>query len=340
MVTKRITLLFLILLVLVAFQPLSAEQPRYFEITLLTTNDLHANLQPFRVVDGKPDVTPSPENVGGAARRATIIREVRSTSSSPVFLLDSGDTTFGQTPTARAFHGAADVDMMNAIGYDAMVPGNHDFEWHSADTLRNLKSSRFPWICANLVNEKTGEPFLPTHIIREVGGVRIALFGLITSLVNNANYVGARELGLVQIDAAEVAKKLVPELRKEADIVILLSHLGVNPDVELAKAVPGIDAILGGHSHTRLAEPRLVSVGEPTALSLSAVPVVQAGHWGSDMGLTRLIFRRNPSTGRYELMSCKGKLVPINAAVPEDPEIAAIVQSYVERVKRTPEVAK
>lgn len=336
---KRAAVLIVVVLSILVAQPLSA-QPRYFEFTCLTTNDLHANLQPFHVVDGRSDVSPSPNNVGGAARRATIIRQVRSQASCPVFVLDSGDTTFGVVPTARAFRGAADVEVLNTIGYDAMAAGNHDFEWQSPDTLRNLKASRFPWICANLVDEKTGKPFLQTHVIREVGGVRIAFFALVAPLIDNPRYKAARELGLKYADATKVAAKLVPELRKQADIVILLSHLGATPDTQLAAAVPGIDAIFGGHSHTRLAQPRWTRTGEPTAFSIGAVPVTQSGRWGEEMGRIRLIFRRDSTTGRYTLMSFSSQLVRLDSSVPEDPVIAGIIQRYVSQIKPEAAAAK
>jgi len=326
-IPKRFSFWLPVLVVLLVAQPLCA-QPRYLGLTLLTTNDLHANLQPFHVVDGQSDVTPSPDNVGGAARRATLIRQTRSQATDHVFLLDSGDTTFGRTPTAKAFRGAADVEMMNTIGYDVMAPGNHEFEWHSEDTLRNREASKFPWVCANLVEEKTGKLFTQPYVVREVDGVRIAFFGLIAPLVNDPRYVGARELGLKAVDPVETAKNLIPELRQKADIVILLSHLGTTPDVELAEAVPGIDAVLGGHSHTRLPQPTLVSVGEPTAFSIAAVPVVQAGRWGDDLGHTRLIFRRDTTTCRYSLMSCFGELLRIDRGIHEDPEIAALVERW------------
>jgi len=305
-----------------------AQQPSFLELTLLTTNDLHANLVPFNQPETLAGKIPQTKNVGGAARKATYINRVRSESEWPVLLLDSGDTTFGWTRLARAFHGAADVEVLNAMGYVAMEPGNHDFQWESADTLRNLNASKFPWICANLIDEKTGKLFLTPYTIREYCGVRIAFFGLITSMVNDPPYKAARELGLHQVDGIETAKKLVPELRQNADIVICLSHLGVYQDQKLAKAVPGIDIILGGHSHTRLPHPTMVPVGTPTATSLAAVPIVQAFLWGSEMGKTDVIFYRDPTTGAYSLMSCKGELISVDSSLPDDPAISQLIQSY------------
>lgn len=308
-----------------------AEQPSFLELTLLTTNDLHANLLPFNQPDNLATKLPHIKDVGGAARRAAYINSVRAESKAQVLLLDSGDTTFGSNPLAKAFRGAPDVEVLNALGYVAMEPGNHDFQWHSEDTLRNLKASQVPWICANLL-DKTGKLFLTPYIIREYGGVKIAFFGLITAIVNDPPYKAARELGLHQVDGIEAAKKLVPELRKQADIVVCLSHLGVNLDQKLAKSVPGIDIILGGHSHTRLPHPIMVPVGTLSANCLAAVPIVQAFCWGSEMGRTDVVFRRDPTAGTYSLMSCKGDLISLDSSMPEDPAIAKLVEGYVAKM--------
>lgn len=311
-----------------------AQQPTYFQLTLITTNDLHANLLPVNqpaTLEGK---IPQTKNVGGAARRATYVNRVKASSKNPVLLLDSGDTTYGYTVTGRPFHGAADVAVMNAMGYLAMEPGNHDFQWPSPDTLRNIKDSKFPWVCANLIDQKTGKLLLQPYVIRECGGVRIALFGLITSLVDDTPYKAARELGLHTTDPIQAAKTLIPELRQKADIVICLSHLGGGLDVKLAQAVPGIDVILGGHSHSRYVTPRMVQVGTPTATYMGAVPVVQSFQWGSEIGDTRVIFYRDASTGKYTLMSCKGTLVSLDSSIPDDPAIAGLIQSYVSRAPK------
>ncbi len=324
-------------LLIAIMTPLAAnaqQQPTYIEFTLLSTNDLHANLVPFKQGDKYKDQMPSLENVGGAARRATLINQERANPNQGyVLLFDSGDLTLGSSPLAKAFRGEPDIEIMNAMGLTAMGPGNHEFEHPSKYTLQNLRASNFPWLCANLVDEKTGKLFLEPYVINEYGGVRVALLGLITSLVNKDNYKGRKELGLIQIDPIEVAKKMVPEIRQKADIVIVLSHLGYTLDKELAAAVPGIDVILGGHSHTRLATPTMVKVAEPTACSLGAVPVVQAYQWGSEMGKTRVIFRRDPQSGKYSLMSCRGELLWIDNKIPEDPTIAAIVDQYLTKLE-------
>lgn len=324
-----------LILLLLAGSAFSADyQPRYLEITFLTTNDLHAKLWPFDIAPNPARNYPGVKNIGGAARRATVIRTIRSETRTPVFLTDAGDTTHGHTVLAKAYHGAADVAVMNATGYDAMVPGNHDFQWHAVDTVRNIEDSEFPWVCANLVDAESGKPFLPPYVILDADGTRVAFFGLTNSWISTRprTYVAGPELGLKVLDPLETAAKMVSELRAKADVVVLLSHLGLGSDTRIAKEVPGIDVILGGHSHSTLRTPRLVSVGEPTAFSLGVVPIAQAGYYGRYMGRTKLIFRRDDATGRYTLMSCKGELITIDSSIPDDPEITQIIQDFQKRI--------
>jgi len=331
-VFRRFLLPIAILLALVGPLACSADQPRYLELTILTTNDLHANLVPFDHPDNLKGKAPVLKGVGGAARRATIVNRVRAESTCPVLLLDSGDTTYGNSKLAKAFHGAPDIAVLNAMNYDAMAPGNHEFQWPSVDTLRNIRDSRFPWVCANLCDEKTGKLFFEPYVIRDIEGVRVAFLGLISQLVNSPPYKARIELGLTATEPIEAAKKIVPEIRQKADIVICLSHLGVSIDQTLARTVPGIDIILGGHSHTRLARPILVPSSTPTASCLGAVPIVQAFLWGSEMGETQVIFHRDELTGAYSLMSCKGDLISLDKSVPDDSAIAALINSYQQRL--------
>ncbi len=306
----------------------AADQPSYLELTLLTTNDLHANLVPFNHPAKMKDKTPKLNDVGGAARRATIVSRVRAKSQCPVLLLDSGDTTQGNNQMARGFHGEPDIAVLNAMNYDAMAPGNHEFLWPAADTLRNHKDSHFPWVCANLVDEKTGKLLFEPYVIREIDGVRVAFLGLITTKVNKPQYKAARELGLTATDPIKAAEHYVSEIRQKADILICLSHLGFGTDRTLAAEVPGIDIILGGHSHTRLPHPYLAPAGTPSATYIGAVPIVQAFRWGSEMGDTHVIFHRDDATGLYSLMSCKGDLISVDNTIPDDPAIAGLVAGY------------
>lgn len=334
---KRIIPCIVLLILAASALVAQTKTPRYLEITFLSTNDLHTKLWPFTIAANPAKNTPEMKDVGGAARRATVIRKVRSEMRTPVLLTDAGDIK-GWTAFSSAYHGKADVAVMNALGYDVMALGNHEFEWHPSDTSRNLKESEFPWICANIVYAKTGELFTQPYIIREVEGVQIAFFALINTLPSSQPnyYKGATELGLKVLNATETAAKLVPELRQKADIVVLISHLGYRADVQLAKDVPGIDLILGGHSHSVILHPTLVPVAQPTAFYLGAVPVEQAGYYGIYLGQTKVVFHKDRDNGHYTLMNCKGELIPIDSSIPDDPEITALIQDFQKRIPHPP----
>lgn len=323
---KRTLSLILILLAVPAF---SAEQPAYLEITFLSSNDTHGRMWPFDLAPVPAKNYAGEKGVSGAARRATVVRRIRAQSTTPVILTDSGDVR-GWTALATAFDGALDFEVMNRLGYEAMVVGNHEFEWHPPDFHRNREASDFPWVCANVVYKDTGKLLLEPYVIRDVWGVRVAFFGLTNDLIEKQPdyYKGAGALGVKWVPYTDAAARLVPELRQKADIVVLLSHLGYREDLKLAQDVPGIDLILGAHSHSTIHTPTMVKVSERTAYDRGAVPVVQAGEHGRYLGKTRTVFRRAPESGRYTLMSCVGELIKIDSSIPDDPEIDALIREW------------
>lgn len=331
---KLSRLLVILVLFVAATSAFSADyQPRYLEITFFSTNDLHANDLPFTIPADPKTNRREESNVGGLARISAIVGQAREDTRTHVVLADCGDTSYGYTKLSRRFHGASVIAAMNAMGYDIMEPGNHDFQWHSRDTIRNHKNSQFPWVCANLVDAKTGKLYLQPYVVRNIGGVQVAFLGLITDLpqLHPDKYPAFRDLGLKVLPGIDVAAKMVPELRKQADIVVVLSHLGRSLDVALAQKVPGIDVILGGHSHSLLRTPQMVKIGEPSAYSIGVVPVVQAGSWGRWLGRTNVVFHRGEN-GRYTLMSCKGDVVTIDRSIPDDPRTAKLLKDWAKRV--------
>jgi 2',3'-cyclic-nucleotide 2'-phosphodiesterase (5'-nucleotidase family) len=171
--------------------------------------------------------------------------------------------------------GGALFEMMNMMGYDAWSPGNHDFDI-SQDNLRALvKVARFPTLSANLVNDRGEFPVgNRPYAIFEKGGLRVGVIGLISpqlyGLVNQNNLVGIRVLS-----PSETAQKYINELRPKTDLLILLTHEGVDFDSSLSMNVSGVDLIVGGHSHTRLKGPKIVN----------GIPIVQTGSNTESLGL-------------------------------------------------------
>jgi 5'-nucleotidase / UDP-sugar diphosphatase len=305
----------------------SWSKPEYRAFTILYTNDIHDHLIPFSYPDPvNPRVgyagMSARMNIGGIARLATLAHRIKKETHDDALLMDAGDVMEG-TPFGLEYDGQQDYDTLAAVGYNIAVPGNHDFRCTLDVFRRHTEHVPFRVVCANLLDRKTGKPELPEYDLYNVQGLKIAVFGV---TVMSPEWPAAKE-GLDFTDPVEAAKRLVPELRKKADIVIALSHLGEGEDEKLAKDVPGIDVIVGGHSHTRLPKPRFIASGGAQApFAINGTLVVQDFENGAELG--RLDLRLKGDNGHYSIMSYTGKLIPVTSDIPEDPATAKVIAKY------------
>ena len=301
-------------------------------LTILHTNDTHGHLLPFSY----PAVVPpgsglegltARTNIGGIARRATLVKRIRQElqpKNTTVWLVDAGDFSDG-TPFSLEYHGEADVEAMNAAGYTVATIGNHEFSNPLADARRILALARYPVLCANAVETATGKPLVQPYTVRAVGPLRVAVFGLITR--EAAGYRAAKE-GVQVADEVETARALVPALRRQADIVVLISHAGEEMDEKLAAAVPGIDVIVGGHSHSRLPSGAFVWQSEDLkADDVNGTVIVQAHQWAGELGRLDLLFVQDAS-GAWHVDRYRARLIPITPDIPEDETVAGVVERY------------
>lgn len=295
---------------------LTSAQPR--SLTILHTNDMHAQFTPHEA--GWVKRTPKPM-VGGFVRLKELIDSIRAVKPFTL-VLDAGDVMTGNPITDRVYKGAeggALFEMMNMIGYDAWCPGNHDLDI-SQDNLRALvRIAAFPTLSANLVNNQGGFPVgNRPYAVFERGGLKVAVIGLISpelyNLVNQNNLVGIRVLS-----NTETVQKYVGEVRSTVDLVILLTHEGVDIDSALATAVQGVDLIVGGHSHTRLRSPKVVN----------GVPIVQTGSYTENLGEVDITV----DSGR--VVKLNGKLVPVwPSAAPPHNDVAALADSMQREIEK------
>jgi len=237
-------------------------------ITIVHTNDTHS-----RVLSSSSEI--------GFAKIATKVNEIRSTKEN-VLVLDAGDTFHGQT-IATLVKGESIARIMNIIKYDAMVPGNHDFNYGQERLLELEKLTDFPIIAAN-VTKADGSAFLTPYIIKEFNGVKVGIFGLSTPETTYKTHPNNVK-GLNFEDPVAVAEKMVKELEGKADIIIALCHLGldessVDTSKLVAEKVKGIDLIVDGHSHTVLTEGR--KVGDTL--------IAQTGEYGKNIGVVELVY--------------------------------------------------
>ena len=234
--------------------PAAAADKKALRLTILHTNDMHSRIEPF------PDNAAQWAGQGGMARRAALVEQVRRQEAN-VLLLDSGDIWQG-TPYFNFFQGELEYKLMTQMGYDASTLGNHDFDNGLEGLQKQLPHAGFPFLIANYDFTSTilAGRFQPYKVF-EKQGLRIGVFGLgieLAGLVADKNFGATKYL-----DPVATAKDMVARLRgpERCDLVICLSHLGYKyegakiDDRKLAAQVGGIDLILGGHTHTFLAQP-------------------------------------------------------------------------------------
>lgn len=291
--------------------------------TILHTNDIHGDLSEFVADTG--DATsqtgdrgrsyqeyPRRGVIGGAARLATAIaRSRQARAAGSVLLVDAGDT-FGDGLLANLTRGAATIRVMNALGYTFMALGNHDYEYTTEGTRALQGIAQFPMRAANAIGKADGTPFLgdPTLVVT-AGGVRVGLLALTYHNTDQTgNAANTRDLSFTS--GIEAARRIVPILRTRADVIVVVSHQGTTVDSLLAAQVPGIDVIVGGHSHDRIAPPR----------HMGATWVVQALSDGSALGELTVTVRE----GR--VVTAEGTVRELYAdRYPPDRRMAAMLDS-------------
>jgi 2',3'-cyclic-nucleotide 2'-phosphodiesterase/3'-nucleotidase len=318
---------FVLLLLVFAARPALAEEVK---VTILHTTDLHGHLLPEEDFTGEP----SPH---GLARVATLVRQARTTDPKAL-LLDAGDCIQG-TPMEYVQHtqlaDKPDPMMlaMNAIGYDAMTVGNHeyDFGWKTLDAAH--RAAHFPWLSANTLKGDT--PAFDPYKVFVVRGVRIGVLGLTTPAVPYWTDTD-KYPGMHFADAVETAKKWVPVLhdKEHCDVVVILAHEGLERESERGKEIPGqlpgenagyalaqipgVDVIILGHTHRTVASQTVKS----------GTLLTQAGHFADNLGKIEITLTRASATAPWSISTKRSDLVAVTADTPVDSALVAIAEPY------------
>lgn len=302
---------------------LSAWAGETLRLTVLHTNDLHGMMLPFDYPGSLLALQPGRKDAGGLARRATALAQLRAAAGGPVVTIDAGDV-FTRGPWHTRFYGEPEIEALNLMGYDMLTVGNNEFKAtekvdSQARMLALMRRSRFPWLAANLTVGETGAPVEGMHpfIVRTYGGVRVGFLGL--TAPRAAEYPQTK--GWTIGDPLAAAKVWVPRARAECDVLIAVTHIGYDLDRTLAAQVAGIDAIVGGDSHTFLGKPVLVKNPEGRE-----VPIVQVGEQGLFLGRFVLTFEKGEAGWR--LTANEGKLLPIDKSYPDDPAVKTLLDRY------------
>jgi len=314
------------------------------KFTILHTNDLHSNLLGMSpVVDYSPFALDHDKTRGGFARLAALIatRKDAREKEGPVLILDGGDYSMGTAFGAAIRETGAELLLLSRMGYDATTLGNHDFDLGPDGLSKSIevavKAGRIPAVVASNSDFSANDTKLTglqslakngtirRRLVIERGGLRFGIFGL---LGKEAMFYTSGAGAVTFHDAIETAKEMVKQLREQekVDVVICLSHGGLDQgkdgrytdgeDVRLAKAVPGIDVVIGGHTHTELQEPILTN---------GRTPVVQTGKYGENLG--ELVLTIDGDMLEVESY----QLHPIDDSIPGDKSIA----DEIENIKKT-----
>ncbi|HTU03723.1 MAG TPA: bifunctional UDP-sugar hydrolase/5'-nucleotidase [Candidatus Sulfotelmatobacter sp.] len=278
-------------------------------LVILHTNDLHGQLEPWTGWEGAL----TGKRMGGFDRLAAVVRKVRQeVGESNVLLLDAGGA-IGGSMIADATQGQAVLQMMRGLRYDAMALGESEADFSAEVLARYAADDRLPMLGANVRSRTTGRPLGPPFLIRQVAGVRVGILGLgypntpLTTVAKNVE-----DVEYVRDSVGTVQEALEQMRDQGAQVVVVLSHLGLEADRELAAQVDGINVIVGGHSHNRLSRRLVVNGAE----------IVQAGAFGSDVGRVDLTVE-----GR-QAITYDRRLIPLdNAVVSADADTARALAS-------------
>jgi sulfur-oxidizing protein SoxB len=281
------------------------------ELTLLFFSDAHVDLEThpeiFWSADGRTEIVPA----GGYARLAAAANAIKKETGGRAVLVDGGDTFQGAS-AATASLGEVVIGPQRALGVDLAIPGNWEVLYGAAQMKKLARETGYPWLATNVVDDATGKLVFAPTLVREIGGVRVGFVGFTDPDVPirqaPAYSVGLRYLG------DESIEPYVRELREKehAELVVLVTHIGLSRSVVLADKIAGVDVVLSGDTHERVYEP----------IMRHGVPVVEPGSFASLLG--RLDVTLHPGarpTFDWHLLELRADRYP------EDPAVAAAVKT-------------
>lgn len=303
-------------------------------LTFLHTSDVHSRLYPYEFdpsfTDNGLGLQDEMGPYGGLARMAYILKRERARAGR-VLHLDSGDSFQGAI-VFNEFDGEAEFRALSAAGLDGAVVANHEFDKGAGNLAEQAGVwATFPLLAANYDFEEAELPYAtelenlvqPTQMY-DLDGVRVGVIGFANLSSLNSLDEESNSLGIKVIDIGEVIPREAATLRDQgADLVIGLSHMGMDDDRELAAQFPELDLILGGHHHVAL-DPPLVVTNEETG---KRIPVVHSGAFAKFVGRLDLVVQDGA------ILSHSYQLFPIDETVPEDPEVAEILREYDEQLQ-------
>ena len=291
-----------------------------YTLHILHTNDFHSRIEPINAYDstcGAEDDAAG-ECFGGSARLKTAIDQKRAElEGENIILLDAGDQFQGSL-MYTTYKGEVEAEMMNAMGYDVMAVGNHEFDDGPSQLATFVGQVEMPLASGNLdlsqSNELSG--LIEDHVVLEVGGEQI---GIISALATDTVETSSPGPSVIFQDEIDSLQADIEELTEQGVTkIIALTHVGFPKDQEIAEAATDLDVIVGGHSHTLFSNTE--EGGEAYPTEVNGVPIVQAYAYGKYLGHLTVVFDDDGT-----VTSATGDPMLLDASVEADEEIAAMV---------------
>ena len=253
---------------------------------------------------------------GGLARVSTLRKRLilQTGEKTPASLFVFVGDTLSPSAESNTFKGQQMIAAWNALELNYAVPGEHEFDFGPDVFSDRIKESKFPWLSANVVDKKTGKPFnlLKPYDIRLLAGINVGVFGLTLPDTETISMPGPN---IAFLDPCETAAKVVKEmLDRKAQMIVALSHLSANDNRRLARCVPRINLIIGGHDQTGVQS------------FVGSTPVVQVEPEARSLGWLRVALRG----GTLESMDLINQTVTSETS--DDPVVSNVLQEYTRRM--------
>jgi 2',3'-cyclic-nucleotide 2'-phosphodiesterase (5'-nucleotidase family) len=321
-------------------------------LTVIHTSDIHSRLFPYNFIPNSFDqdygLMPANAPFGGIARISGLVNTIRASANRSLWL-DSGDC-FQGAPVFNEFKGEAELRALTLAGLDGAVLGNHEFDLGAKNLFDKLDNwAGFPVMAGNYAwddppaaamnaDGRSLRDIVPPYQVYNVQGLRIGVIGMGNTSTITSIYEGGNSLGFRPLADDVALDRWVRLLRPQVDLIVVVSHLGLEEDEDLTAAdvadpnaalpLQGVDLVLGGHLHIVTNPPKVVpndSEGHNTV-------VVHSGAFAKYVGRLDLVVHVGTDNGdpakRSRITSFNYKNLPVDKLVPEDPKVANLMWPY------------
>lgn len=284
------------------------------QFTLIQQNDTHGCLESHNELFWEPD-GPVVKNTGGLARISQYVKNLKKEKENVLFF-DGGDLFHGTLPLV-ASKGEAILPILQKMELDGFVPGNWDYAYGKRQLQQLMEKLDFPALACNVIDNESQKNLFESYAIKELNGIKIGIIGLTYPYVDITMPPDFSE-GLSFTKGVDEVRESVEALNGQADVVVLLSHMGLPLDAKLVSLVDGIDIVLSGHSHDRVKKP----------IIQNNTYIVQAGSSSSFLGRLDVEFKNGV------IANLQYELIEVEEQLEEDEEIKELVNELLGSYER------